>query len=48
MKIAYKKLNERAVAPVYGSDGSAGGDLFSSEECGDPVIPFGIQDKIRI
>ena len=26
MKIAYKKLNERAVAPVYGSDGSAGGD----------------------
>lgn len=40
MKIAYKKLNERAVAPVYGSDGSAGGDLFSSEE-NDVIIAPG-------
>lgn len=40
MKIAYKKLNERAVAPAYGSDGSAGGDLFSSEE-NDVIIAPG-------
>lgn len=40
MKIAYKKLNERAVAPIYGSDGSAGGDLFSSEE-NDVIIAPG-------
>ena len=36
MKINFKKLNERAVAPTYGSAGSAGGDLY-----GDVVIPAG-------
>ena len=40
MKIAYKKLNERAVAPVYGSKGSAGGDLCSAEES-DVIVRAG-------
>lgn len=40
MKINFKKLNERAVAPTYGSAGSAGGDLYSAEE-NDVVIPAG-------
>lgn len=40
MKINFKKLNERAVAPTYGSVGSAGGDLYSAEE-NEVVIPAG-------
>ena len=40
MKINFKKLNERAVAPTYGSAGSAGGDLYGAEE-NDVVIPAG-------
>lgn len=40
MKIAYKKLNERAIAPVYGSKGSAGGDLCSAEES-DVIVRAG-------
>ena len=40
MKINFKKLNERAVAPTYGSAGSAGGDLYGAEES-DVVIPAG-------
>lgn len=40
MKINFKKLNERAVAPTYGSAGSAGGDLYCAEE-NDVVIPAG-------
>ena len=31
VKIAVKKLNERAVVPTYGSPFSAGGDLYSAE-----------------
>lgn len=40
MKINFKKLNERAVAPTYGSVGSAGGDLYSAEE-NEVLIPAG-------
>ena len=40
MKINFKKLNERAVAPTYCSAGSAGGDLYGAEE-NDVVIPAG-------
>lgn len=40
MKINFKKLNERAVSPTYGSAGSAGGDLYGAEE-NDVVIPAG-------
>ena len=40
MKINFKKLNERAVAPTYGNAGSAGGDLYGAEE-NDVVIPAG-------
>lgn len=32
MKIKLKKLNNNAVIPVYGSDFSAGADLYSAEE----------------
>ena len=40
MKINFKKLNGRAVAPTYGSVGSAGGDLYSAEE-NEVLIPAG-------
>ena len=32
MKIRYKKLNERATAPAYGTEYSAGADLYSAED----------------
>ena len=32
MKIRYKKLNERATAPTYGTEYSAGADLYSAED----------------
>ena len=31
--VAIKKLNENAVVPTYGSDFSAGADLYALEEC---------------
>ena len=44
MKINFKKLNERAVAPTYGSAGSAGGDLYETAFIGTGIaveIPLG-------
>ena len=32
MKIRYKKLNDRATAPTYGTEYSAGADLYSAED----------------
>lgn len=32
MKINFKKLSERAVAPTYGTEYSAGADLYSAED----------------
>ena len=38
MKVRFKKLNENAVAPTYGSDGAAGADLYCAEGK-DTVVP---------
>ena len=32
MKIRYKKLSERAITPTYGTEYSAGADLYSAED----------------
>ena len=32
MKIRFKKLNERAITPTYGTEYSAGADLYSAED----------------
>ena len=40
MKVRIKKLNDRAVTPVYASAGSAGADLVSAEE-NDVTVPAG-------
>ena len=39
-KVKVKKLDERAVLPVYGSEAAAGADLYSAEK-GDVVIAPG-------
>lgn len=39
MKVLFKKLNENAVMPTYGSPFSAGADLYSAEE--ETIIPSG-------
>ena len=39
MKVLFKKLNENAVMPTYGSPFSAGADLYSAEE--ELIIPAG-------
>ena len=39
-KMKIKKLNDRAIVPTYGSEFSAGADLYSCEE-GDAVIGAG-------
>lgn len=47
MKINFKKLNDRAVTPTYGSASAAGADLYSAEEA--PVtIPSGAAALIHI
>ena len=39
MKVLFKKLNENAVMPTYGSPFSAGADLYSAED--EKIIPAG-------
>ena len=39
-KMKIKKLNERAIVPTYGSEFSAGADLYACE-CGEVVIASG-------
>ena len=40
MKVPFKKLNERAHTPTYGSPYSAGADLYAVTE-GELVVPAG-------
>ena len=37
--VKFKKLNERALTPSYGSESSAGGDLYSAEENAVIIAP---------
>lgn len=46
MKLRFKKLNDRAVIPTYGSACSAGADLYSAED-GDALIPPGAAQLIH-
>ena len=39
MKVFFKKLNDRATVPSYGSVSSAGADLYSAEEGDVSVLP---------
>lgn len=39
MKLRIKKLNDRAVTPTYGSEYSAGADLYSAEETDVIIAP---------
>lgn len=39
MILRIKKLNDRAVTPTYGSEFSAGADLYSAEECDVTIAP---------
>ncbi len=41
MKVNVKKINPRAVMPVYSSSGAAGADLFSAEEKNVDILPGG-------
>uniref|UniRef100_A0A915N872 Galectin domain-containing protein n=1 Tax=Meloidogyne javanica TaxID=6303 RepID=A0A915N872_MELJA len=47
-QLSYKKIKKEALAPVFGSEGAAGADLHSAEECvvpakGKYLVPTGIQ-----
>ena len=48
MKIKFKKLHKRAITPTYGTEFSAGADLYALSESGAPIsVPGGATVLIR-
>ena len=48
MKIRFKKLHKRAITPTYGTEYSAGADLYALSESGAPIsIPGGATVLVR-
>ena len=41
MKIKFKKLHKRAITPTYGTEFSAGADLYALSESGAPISILG-------